>query len=90
MQEHELYTDADKDRPDVICDRNGQVVLSLCKRCGRAEAELDGPCVTSVERDAARYRYLRTHAIHMADYAFSVDEEVEAVIDAAIAAASPQ
>lgn len=37
---HDLYTDADKDRPDVICDRNGQVVLGLCKRCGKGEAEL--------------------------------------------------
>lgn len=37
---HDLYTDADKDRPDVICDSNGQVVLGLCKRCGKGEAEL--------------------------------------------------
>ncbi|MEN9671044.1 MAG: hypothetical protein RL018_1321, partial [Pseudomonadota bacterium] len=41
---HDLYTDADKDIPDVICDRNGQVVLGLCKRCGRGEAELETPC----------------------------------------------
>ena len=37
---HVLYTDADKDRSDVICDSNGQVVLGLCKRCGKGEAEL--------------------------------------------------
>lgn len=42
---HDLYTDADKDRPDVICDSNGSVTLGLCKRCGKGEAELDGPCV---------------------------------------------
>lgn len=48
---HDLYTDADKDRPDVICDSDGQVVLGLCKRCGKGEAELytdmggDSPCV---------------------------------------------
>lgn len=41
---HALYTDSDTDRPDVICDSNGQVVLSLCKTCGRAEAELSQPC----------------------------------------------
>ena len=41
---HDLYTDADKDRPDVICDSNGQVALGLCKRCGRGEAELETPC----------------------------------------------
>lgn len=41
---HQLYTDDDKDRPDVICDRNGQVVLGLCKRCGRGEAQLEESC----------------------------------------------
>lgn len=42
---HECYTDADKDRPMSICDSNAQVVLSLCKNCGRGEAELaDEPC----------------------------------------------
>jgi len=41
---HDLYTDSDKDRPDVICDSNGQVTLGLCKRCGRGEAELETPC----------------------------------------------
>ena len=37
---HDLYTDADADRPMVICDRNGQVTLGLCKRCGKGESEL--------------------------------------------------
>ena len=37
---HTLYTDGDTDRPDIICDSNGQVVLSLCKRCGAAEVQL--------------------------------------------------
>ena len=41
---HDLYTDEDKDRPDVICDINGQVALGLCKRCGRGEAQLETPC----------------------------------------------
>lgn len=41
---HDLYTDADPDRPDVICDSMGRVTLALCKRCGKAEAELDAPC----------------------------------------------
>lgn len=41
---HVLYTTADKDRPDAICDRNGEVVLSQCKVCGKAESELDQPC----------------------------------------------
>lgn len=42
--QHDLFTDADADAPAAICDSNGQVVLGLCKRCGKAEAELDGPC----------------------------------------------
>lgn len=48
---HDLYETHDKDRPPIICDRNGHVVLGLCKRCGKGEAELfneDGspsPCV---------------------------------------------
>jgi len=42
---HDLYTDVDENPPKVICDRNGAVVLGLCKRCGKAEIELAGPCV---------------------------------------------
>lgn len=41
---HVLYTNRDADAPDVIKDRHGCVVLSLCKICGRGEIELDGPC----------------------------------------------
>jgi len=44
--EHDLYADTDPDRPWIICDRNGQVVLGLCKRCGRAESQLVEPCGT--------------------------------------------
>ena len=48
---HDLYKTTDESRPATICDTNGEVVLALCKRCGRGEAELwneDGsvaPCV---------------------------------------------
>ena len=41
---HDLYTDNDSNIPASICDRNGQVALGLCKRCGRAEIELSEPC----------------------------------------------
>lgn len=41
---HILYTDADENIPEAITDTNGQVVLSLCKVCGKAEIELDGEC----------------------------------------------
>lgn len=37
---HDLYEDGDKDIPPVICDSNGQVVLGLCKKCGKGESEL--------------------------------------------------
>lgn len=42
---HDLYTDADADAPSCVRDDNGRVVLGLCKRCGRAEAELSELCV---------------------------------------------
>lgn len=42
---HILYTTSDSDRPDVICDCNGEVVLGLCRRCNKGEVELDKPCV---------------------------------------------
>lgn len=49
MRQHTLYTNKDADRPVVICDALGSVVLGLCKVCGRAEAELEGPCPGSPE-----------------------------------------
>ena len=41
---HILYQTGDQDAPDVIKDGNGEVVLGLCRVCGRAEVELDEPC----------------------------------------------
>lgn len=38
---HILYETADKDRPEQICDSNGEVVLGQCKVCGMAEIELE-------------------------------------------------
>jgi len=37
---HDLYKTGDEDAPEAIKDRNGEVVLSMCRRCGRAESEL--------------------------------------------------
>ena len=45
--EHELYKTGDSDAPEQIKDRNGEVVLNLCRRCGRGEVELSGPCDTT-------------------------------------------
>lgn len=38
--EHILYTDNDSNRPNIICDNNGQTVLAMCKICGLAESDL--------------------------------------------------
>ena len=42
--EHVLYETGDKDVPDEIIDRNGEVCLALCKVCGGAEASLPTKC----------------------------------------------
>lgn len=38
---HDLYETGDSDAPEAIKDRNGEVVLNMCRRCGKAEVELD-------------------------------------------------
>lgn len=44
---HELWKDGDLFIPPSITDRNGDVVLDLCKKCGRGEQELlDHPACT--------------------------------------------
>lgn len=45
--EHRFYKTGDRDVPEQILDRNGEVVLQCCKICGRAEAELATKCVGS-------------------------------------------
>ena len=53
---HDLYKTEDKDRPRSICDRNGEVVLGLCKICGGAEGSMPTNCpgrrLTGDELDA--------------------------------------
>lgn len=55
MNGHLLYTSTDPDRPHAICDMNGDVVLSQCRLCGRAEHELSEPCVRNEQLDTIRY-----------------------------------
>lgn len=43
-QEHILFKTGDRYAPSPIKDRNGDVVLGLCKRCGKAESQLSEPC----------------------------------------------
>lgn len=42
---HQLYSNQDLDAPDFIKDRNGDVVLALCKICGRGEHDLEKGCI---------------------------------------------
>lgn len=45
--EHKLYERYDKDAPDAIKDRNGEVCLAMCRICGKAENELtEDNCVS--------------------------------------------
>lgn len=41
---HDLYKTGDADAPEVIKDRNGEVVLGMCRKCGKGEAELVESC----------------------------------------------
>jgi len=41
---HDLYKDGDEDAPECVKDMNGEVVLGLCRKCRRGEAELIEPC----------------------------------------------
>jgi hypothetical protein len=54
--QHELYTDQDIDRPESICDQNGDVVLALCKRCGKAEVDLNQPCISRTMKTTKQFQ----------------------------------
>lgn len=41
---HIFYEDKDLDKPDQILDRNGEVVLALCKKCGCCEGAMTTDC----------------------------------------------
>jgi hypothetical protein len=41
---HSLFETGDADCPEQAKDRNGEVVLGVCKNCGRVEVELAEPC----------------------------------------------
>ena len=42
--DHKLYKTGDSDAPDAIKDRNGEVVLALCRVCGGVEGSLPSDC----------------------------------------------
>lgn len=45
---HVLYKTGDPDAPDAIKDRNGEVVLDLCRLCGQTESTLEEDCPAMV------------------------------------------
>lgn len=56
---HILYRQGDPDAPRVIKDRNGQIVLDLCRVCGLGEMRLDEPCVPAPGRNLSDKRATR-------------------------------
>lgn len=44
INSHRLYKDGDEDAPDEIKDRNGSIVLQMCRDCGAYEADLEDYC----------------------------------------------
>lgn len=44
MVKHQLWEKGDAGLPTVLTDRNGDVVLGMCRVCGQAEAELEDAC----------------------------------------------
>lgn len=77
-REHDLYKTGDADAPLVIKDRNGDVVLGLCRRCGRGEIELCDPCDPLVPPRPM----LRDAALARADAAATTDEAIEERMEA--------
>jgi len=47
---HVLYQKGDKNIPSQLLDVNGDVVLSMCKICGKAESELSQECKSDREK----------------------------------------
>lgn len=43
-ESHVLYKSAAEGAPPGILDRNGAVVLNMCRHCGKTESELIDPC----------------------------------------------
>lgn len=50
MKEHRLYKMSDADAPDSIKDRNGEVVLDLCRDCGAGESQLSEVCIEKTSK----------------------------------------
>ena len=71
---HNIYTNADENIPQSICDSNGSVTLGLCKDCGAGEIELEEPCTKPGDRNLLRYlmRHRHTTPFEMVELKFLV------------------
>ena len=66
---HELYKTGDVDTPEQILDRNGEVVLSLCKTCSKGESGLSSGCVSADRKMlAVTLRKVRDYMKSQMDY----------------------
>lgn len=61
MKKHRLYKTRDADAPEGIKDRNGEVVLDLCRDCGAGESQLSE---SYIEKTSKRV-YTKTKEIKM-------------------------
>ena len=50
---HIFYKTSDKDSPEQVLDRNGEVALNLCRVCNQAEGDLEEFCQKDIERCAS-------------------------------------
>jgi len=66
---HTLYMTGDANCPEAILDHNGEVVLALCKTCGKGESDLSAGCISEDrERLADCLRKVRTYMKTQMDY----------------------
>jgi hypothetical protein len=81
---HDLYKAGDRDAPDEIKDRNGEVVLGLCKRCGRAEIELSEPCISEprffIDHGVIHDRVTGKHVVTDGEWPFEDTVEMVCVL----------
>ena len=82
---HELYETGDEGCPDQAKDWNGEVVLGVCKNCGRVEAELAEPCdhrgkLTALEAEVHALEIERDLNIRQCDaYRDTVAQQAEEI-----------
>jgi hypothetical protein len=58
--QHDLYKSGDQDIPRSILNASGDVVLGLCKKCGKGESDLTEACSPdTVQLSRAEYEALK-------------------------------